>query len=522
MNGDQVINKKRTLTLDKPDISHIESSAVNADADHLKDLGYKQEFTRNLGSVLQVAFPFTAMGVLPNWLVGFGPSLASGGPSSLFWGWIITAPMTLAVAASMAEIYSSYPLNGGFYSFSYYLSSKRWGPLMSWLTGYIYAAATLAANMTVAWNLAQLIIGMASVVRQETIDNLGAYVGIYVLMSIICTACGFAGLRFTNWLNYFMAFWLFANTFVFAISVPLLAPTNNNASWVFTQFTNETGYENLALVFFLGLLQSGWTMVGFDAGITISENTKDASKEGPKGLMTCVILALIQGIALTVAVLFSIQDLDALINSDMPIADFFMQVTQNKHVSAFFLSVMVIAQFGSLSNTSVAFTRICHAMARDGVLPYSRFFYKLHNEVPVRLAVMQIVIMTLVILPIFATDVFWSAILSLGVVAYNMAYALPFVCRLIWVRDKMPKGAFDLGRWSLPLNIISVLWISFLSIILCFPAVSPVDAASMNYSSLMIGAVVLFSLAYYAIKGRKTFHGPRANADDDNDEAVVF
>ncbi|ORX47250.1 amino acid transporter [Hesseltinella vesiculosa] len=504
MNGDQKI-----ASAEKLDISHIESSGIDGDADRLRDLGYKQEFQRSLGSILQIAFPFTAMGVLPNWLVGFGPSLASGGP--------MTTPFTMAVCLCMAELYSTYPLSGGIYSWCYLLTSKKWGPFMAFVSGYIYLAALLTANMTVAWNLAQLIIGIVSVVRDETIDSTGAYVGIYILMVLICTVCGFGGMKFTNFLNFFMAFWLFANTFVFGIGVPCLAPKSNNASWVFSQFTNETGFGNPALVFFLGLLQAGWTMVGFDSGITISESTKDADKKGPQGLILCVVLALVQGIALTIAVLFSIQDLDALINSDMPIADFFMQVTNSRQISAFFLSVMVIAQFGSLSNTAVAFTSIAWSMARDGALPYSKYFYKLHNEVPLRLVALQFVVMVIFILPVFGTMVYWEAVLSTGVITYNIAYAMPFACRLAWSRKTMPTGPFSLGRWSLPLNAVALLWISFLSVILCFPSINPVDATSMNYSALMLGAVFIFTTLYFAVSGHKYYKGPRTTVDDDDE-----
>lgn len=162
------------------------------------------------------------MAVLPNWLVGFGPSLAAGGPSSLFWGWVVTTPFVICISLSLAEMYSAYPLNGGIYSWGYLLSNKKWGPckpsffhgfakqltcshlVMSWISGYIYVTAYIAANMTVAWNLAQLIIGMANVLRGEDVSSTGLYVGIYIICTIVGTGSGFLGLTFTNILNYFM------------------------------------------------------------------------------------------------------------------------------------------------------------------------------------------------------------------------------------------------------------------------------------------------------------------------------
>lgn len=71
------------------------------------------------------------MGVLPNWMVGFGGSMVAGGPSSLFWGWIVVVPFVLCIAFSMAEVISAYPLAGGVYSWSFLLSNKKWGPCKS-------------------------------------------------------------------------------------------------------------------------------------------------------------------------------------------------------------------------------------------------------------------------------------------------------------------------------------------------------------------------------------------------------
>lgn len=61
-------------------------------------------------------------------MVGFATSLSSGGPSSLFWGWLVVSPFVMCIALSIAEIVSAFPLAGGMYSWSLLLSNKKWGP----------------------------------------------------------------------------------------------------------------------------------------------------------------------------------------------------------------------------------------------------------------------------------------------------------------------------------------------------------------------------------------------------------
>lgn len=125
------------------DVEHVESSDLDYDAQRLRDLGYKQEFKREISLFVQAGFGFTTMGVLPNWLVGFGGSMVAGGPSSLFWGWIVVVPFVLCIAFSMAEVISAYPLAGGIYSWSFLLSNKKWGPCNVYqhnkMSPYIYS-----------------------------------------------------------------------------------------------------------------------------------------------------------------------------------------------------------------------------------------------------------------------------------------------------------------------------------------------------------------------------------------------
>ncbi|KAI8069869.1 amino acid/polyamine transporter I [Gongronella butleri] len=327
-------------------------------------------------------------------------------------------------------------------------------------------------------------------------------------MTLICSGCGYAGITFTKIMNNFVAFWLVAATFVFVIGVLCLAPARNNASWVFLEFTNETGYDNMAIVFFLGLLQAGWTTIGYEQGITISESTENAAKSGPRGLLICIAFGLAQGFLITFAALFTIQDLDALVGADLPIAEYFMQVTRNPSVSAFFMVMMIVAQAGSFANTAVSFTRLLHSMARNNCLPYSDFFRKLDRDVPVRLAILQIILMIVLILPVFGTMIYWKAILSTTIISYNCAYGMPLLTRLMFVRGKMPKGPFDLGRWSLPLNVAGLIWVLFLAVVLCFPSSIPTDGENFNYACVMLGAVILFALVTWHTSGKYKYKGP--------------
>jgi amino acid transporter len=131
------------------------------------------------------------------------------------------------------------------------------------------------------------------------------------------------------------------------------------------------------------------------------EGTKRADVTAPRGIIICVIGAVLQGFALILITLFSIQDVDALIESSMPVATFFIQAT-NVNLCIFFLVIMLVAQFGSLCNSMLATVHVFWALSRDGCFPYSKYLYQLdkRTNVPIRALILQLVISIILIMPV--------------------------------------------------------------------------------------------------------------------------
>ncbi|CDH54533.1 apc amino acid permease [Lichtheimia corymbifera JMRC:FSU:9682] len=507
-------NEKAGKTID---IESVPSTDANdQDAQRLEHLGYKQEFKREISLFVLAGFSFSTMAVLPNWLIGFAGTMDSGGPMSLFWGFIVAAPFLYCIALAMAELFSAFPVCGGVYSWSYLLAGPKWGPLMSWVTGYMIVAGLLTANMTVAYSLSEYIIALSNILNVHQINNQGANVGLYIAVLLLGLAYCSLGIKFNGYLNRFMIFWVLIGTVIVVITLPAMADTHPSARWVFTEFRNATGWGNDGLTFLLGMLQAGWTIIGYENGAHLAEGTVNSEIIGPKGILISVTGAIAQSLILCVATLFSIQDVEDLMNSSFPVATLFVRAT-NTSVGAFFMVILIVAEFGCLANTIVALGNLMWAMARDGALPNHKFWYKLEgfgdNKVPIRIYTLQVVICIVLIMPTFGSEVYWSAIMSTAVICANIAYGMPYVCRLIWKRKGMVKGPFDLGRYSIPINIVAVLWILFFAVILCIPTVNPVNPETMNWSCLMLGAVFIFSLSFWFLGGKNTFKGPDLNAE---------
>ncbi|ORE20771.1 hypothetical protein BCV71DRAFT_175121 [Rhizopus microsporus] len=375
---------------------------------------------------------------------------------------------------------------------------------MAWINGYAYLIGLETVTITLAWTSCQFIFAISNTLNLVQVSSQSAYVGLYVALMVLGTLYNLLGIKYSTYLNKFMVIWVLIGSLVIIVGIPALAPTHKTAKWVFTEFSNNTGYSNNGMVFLIGLLQAGWALVGYECGAQIVEGTKNAATTAPRGIIICVLSAIFQGFVLIISTLFSIQDVDELLTSEAPVATFFLRATSNPSVTAFFLVILLVAQIGSLCNSILAAAHIAWAMARDGCLPFSKFLYKLSgdNHIAANCLIVQLVICILIILPSFASTIYWQAIMSTAVISVNISYGLPLLCRLIWTRNKMPKGPFSLGKFGLPLNAISVAWVCFFGIVLCFPSVSPVTTKTMNWASLMIGAVMTFSVIFWFISGR--------------------
>lgn len=103
-------------------------------------------------------------------------------------------------------------------------------------------------------------------------------------------------------------------------------------------------------------------------------------------------------------------------------------------------------------------------------------------------------------------------IASLSTAAILASYIVSISCiALKRIRgEALLPSKFKLGRAGLPINIVSIIFLVFVFVFSFMPMGPNPTPASMNWSILMFGSTVVFSLAYYYVKGRHAYAGPVA------------
>src|SRR5438093_7480360 len=106
---------------------------LEQDARDLARLGYAQQLFREMGGFSNFAISFSIISVLTGAVLLYGYGLKLAGPIVNTLGWPVVSLFTLAVAASMAELASTYPTAGGLYYWAFRLGGRGWAWVTAWL-----------------------------------------------------------------------------------------------------------------------------------------------------------------------------------------------------------------------------------------------------------------------------------------------------------------------------------------------------------------------------------------------------
>ena len=481
----------------------------------LENLGYQQELKRSFGLLGMIGFSFS---IVTSWTALGGVLIVgveSGGPPVMIYSWIGISIFALAVAYSMAEMCSAYPLAGGQYSWVAVLAPPKIARGMSWATGWFMITGILAMGATNNFIGANFILGQANLsFPSYTIERWHTVLLAY-LIALISTGVNIYGPHLLDRISRFILLW---NILSFVIVVITILATNDHkqpASFVFHDFQNFTGFST-GFAAILGLLQSSFGMCCYDAPAHMTEEMKNASREAPKAIIMSVYIGAITGFIFLISVCFCIGDISSTASSTtgVPLIQIFYDSTGSV-VGACFLSSLIVVIVLVCANALLAEgSRSLFAFARDNGLPFSSLFAKVESkrQVPVYAILLACAVQMALNSIYFGTLTGFNTVISIATEGFYLSYAMPLLARILaWFTGdtKNLPGPYNLGRYGVVMNGIGLIFLVFTSITFNFPTLAPVDSDNMNYTSAAIGIIGLISIVTWLISGRKAFTGPQ-------------
>ncbi|OAD79505.1 hypothetical protein PHYBLDRAFT_139540 [Phycomyces blakesleeanus NRRL 1555(-)] len=497
------------------EVSEPEVKQFKTDEEILASFGYKQEMSKSISTISNFAIAFGCCSILSGLTPMWGDAMQSGGSVAVVWGWIIVSIFTFGVGLSLAEICSAYPVTGGLYIWVSRLAPPEWVPIACWLTGWCnWLVAITSSDL----GLAQFLASVIAISNPEYNASIYWQYGIFLVIAFIHGVINSASIKYNGFFNQTSLYWHLAGTLMIIIVALVLTPNKPDAKWVFTYFENDTGFSSGGYAFLIGLLQSQYTLSGFDSAAHMSDETHDAARNAPRGILYAIGTASIVGLAFMISVNFCVQDFQAQVVSELALQPQMTQVFLDgvgyKWTIVFTVIVMG-AMFFSGSALTLGSSRMVYAFARDGAMPFSKWLSHVNErtQTPIYAVWGNVVFAVIVGLLFIVNETAFNAIVSINTIASSLAYLIPIALRLTVARKTFVRGPFHLGPFSDIINFSSCCWILLTSVLFICPTEYPVTADNMNYACVPLVAVLGGSTAYYHFRARKWFHGPGKATD---------
>ena len=234
-----------------------------------------------------------------------------------------------------------------------------------------------------------------------------------------------------------------------------------------------------------------------------------------------VIINGVIGLVYTIVLLFSLGDLESLLESKtgFPFIQLFLNVTGSPAGASVLVLCITLIAVAANAACVTSTSRTAWAFARDNGLPASEFFAEVSPtlKVPVRMVLVVSFLQMLLGLIYLGSSTAFNAVLSMAILGMYASYIAPIVFMLIYGRRSsaaivrgLGSGSFNLGpRWGPVVNIVAILWLIIAMVFSTFPTVEPVTPENMNYCVVVtMGWMFIGGLYYYLLGGKKQFAGP--------------
>jgi choline transport protein len=302
----------------------------------------------------------------------------------------------------------------------------------------------------------------------------------------------------------------------FAITVVLgvMAP-KHDASYVFVETSNASGWSNDGVSWLVGLVSAVYPFLGYDAAVHLSEEMDNPSRNVPIAMIGSVVVNGVLGLVFCLVLLFSLGDLDDLLTTatGFPSIQLFLNVT-NSHAGATIMTIMICSTATAANSAGLTSTsRTAWAFARDSALPFSEYFSHIDKKlnVPKRMVILITILEMLLGLLYLGSYTAFNAVLSMAILGVYASYLIPIVYMLLYGRKDNQHGSgwFKLGKMTgRVLNVVAILWLLLAMVFSTFPSYEPVTAQNMNYSIVVMGGWLFIGIVYFAVWGRKAYSGP--------------
>src|SRR4051794_7274606 len=480
-------------------------AAAATDAEQLERLGYAQELHRRMGAFSNFAISFSTICILAGGITSLQLGVCAVGGAAAGIVWPLGVAFSLIVAMCMAEIASAFPTAGGLYHWSAILGGKGWGWATAWfnLGGLVFVTAAVnVGSYGLFVNFVGPMIGL-----DPTRLGAGHQIAGVALISLSHALLNHFGIRLTTVLTDFSGRLIFV--VALALTAAMLAGARHLDVARLLAFANNGGAagggvwpaaRGLGTMTLLALMWPIYTVTGFDASAHTSEETVDAARNVPKGMLRSVYLSGLVGWVMVSAFVLAMPDVGTGARQGADLFPWLMrEVLPGAGGRVLWVGIVLsnyLCGLACMTSTS----RMMYAFARDGGLPGSaalrRVSPRWQTPVPAIWTTAALALASTLYAPAYST------LTTACVIFLYLSYVMPTLVGLrAYGRTWTRFGPFHLGAPVYKtLSVVSVAGAA----LLVWIGVQPPNEKALT----VVLATTIVLLAAWWLGVRRRFRGP--------------
>lgn len=460
------------------------------DEDHLAELGYEQVLLRTMGVVRSTMVNISTSSVVTAMFTLYAYGLLTGG-TAFVWTYFVGFVILLLVTLMFSELGSGWPVAGALYQWTSRLAGSRYG----YFTGWLYVMSQIAITAAVSYGIAPFI---GSLFGSELTAGQTQMVAIGFIVA--CTIVNLVGVVLASSVATVGAIAEVVGLLVLTVVLLVTGVGNQPASVLFDSQGLPPGSEFLPVAL-ATMLFGSWAYTGLEMTTDMAEETKDASRVVPRAALSSLTTTFVVGMVFLIVSVLAIPSVKGVFGAANPLQAIIQGNTSEAFYDVILVVVIIAVAVCTMANQALT-ARALFSLARDGKFPFAKAV--MHVPSVTRVPAVAIVVVGVIasILLLFTNAIATIAVACLSALfaAYMMVIWAQLIQRL---RGKWAPTAWNLGRASLPVNVLAAVLGTALTLNIAWPRGGPGIAWYQAWSGfLFVGAAFLAAAAYYALGGR--------------------
>ncbi len=469
--------------------AHPSDVTVAADRGMTEGFGYRQDLRRTLRFFALFGVSFSIISITTGIFLNFGVGISNWGPASI-WLWLVVGAGQLLVALVVAELGTRIPLAGYAYQWSSRLVNSTYG----WFVGF-------AGLMYMTVGGGSIILLAASPLLISEFGNNAPsghlVLTVAIILMVLPAIINIISVQLTARINSLAVITEIVGTVVFGVLLLVLwglktKPSGHGIGFL-TNTTQLVHHSTWYAIVLAGLL-GAYTLVGFELAADLAEESVNARFNVPRAIIVAVAGSVVLGFVALIGFTVAIPDLAAIQKSPLPLVDIAHYWLTSWLVKVF-IALVIFSMFAINVIGAAAQSRLVYSMARDNMLPFSRYFRRVNTRTQtpiIALVTFGVIDIAFMFYGYLQTNSFSTLVGATAIIPYIIYFLITIAYAMKRrVMDRVP-GAFSLGRFAPVVIALVLVWTAALILALSLPH-------TFHGSDKVIGGAAVLALLWYVL-----------------------